>query len=354
MAESPEEVAPLPPFNFNIGVLGHVDCGKTSLVKALSTHLSTASLDKSKQSRQRGMTLDLGFSSLVRDVPEHLREAAVPQDKVQFTFVDCPGHASLIKTIIGGAQIIDMMILVVDALKGFQTQTAECLVIGEITTDQIVVVLNKCDTTDAAGLEKMKAQLAKTLEKTRFKDAPIIATAACVGGEKRAATTEGEGGGGGGGGGAKDKTAAEGKTAGEAEAVETIGLPTLVDAICQRLRWPERSADAPLYFAVDHCFPIRGSGTVMTGTVLRGCIKVNQTVEIPQLGLEKKIKSMQMFHRAAEQAVQGDRVGVCVTNFDSKLLERGIVATPGSVPLLSSALVQLRKVRFFKGSSRRV
>lgn len=89
-------------FNFNVGVLGHVDSGKTSLSKALSTVESTASFDKNPQSRERGITLDLGFSSFSVDIPEHLREAAPQCPSLQYTLVDCPGHASLIRTIIGG------------------------------------------------------------------------------------------------------------------------------------------------------------------------------------------------------------------------------------------------------------
>ena len=85
--------------NFNIGVLGHVDSGKTSLAKAVSTIASTASFDKNPQSKERGITLDLGFSSFVVDAPEHV--AKLGYSKLQYTLVDCPGHASLIKTIIG-------------------------------------------------------------------------------------------------------------------------------------------------------------------------------------------------------------------------------------------------------------
>ena len=87
----------------------HFSAGKTSLVKALSTLLSTAALDKSKQSRQRGMTLDLGFSCFFMDMPTHLQAEFPEKKKLQITLVDCPGHASLIRTIIGGAQIIDMV-----------------------------------------------------------------------------------------------------------------------------------------------------------------------------------------------------------------------------------------------------
>ena len=100
---------------------------QTSLVRALSTVISTAALDKNPQSRERGITLDLGFSAFQVQPPAAL---AADYDQVQFTLVDCPGHASLIRTIIGGAQIIDVMLLVVDATKGMQTQTAECVVIG--------------------------------------------------------------------------------------------------------------------------------------------------------------------------------------------------------------------------------
>ncbi|CAN0530263.1 unnamed protein product, partial [Ectocarpus sp. 12 AP-2014] len=199
--------------NINVGILGHVDSGKTSLVKALSTVLSTASLDKNPQSRERGITLDLGFSAFTVSLPEHLPQdqhsnlqftlvselyqhqnratnasifcggnlintlAAVHSDRIRllppasrwssfrdpvrspstaaaFTRtlptrqVDCPGHASLIRTIIGGAQIMDMMLLVVDATKGMQAQTTECVVIGEAVMSSgadVIVVLNKVD-----------------------------------------------------------------------------------------------------------------------------------------------------------------------------------------------------------------
>lgn len=90
--------------NFNVGVLGHVDSGKTSLARALSSTASTAAFDKNPQSRERGITLDLGFSSFTVDLPDHLRDSGGQKqyDSLQFTLVDCPGHASLIRTIIGG------------------------------------------------------------------------------------------------------------------------------------------------------------------------------------------------------------------------------------------------------------
>ena len=102
--------------NVNVGILGHIDSGKTSLARALSTTLSTAALDKHPQSVERGITLDLGFSSFTAPLPPRL--AGTPFDAVQITLVDCPGHASLIRTIMGGAQIIDMMLLVIDVTKG--------------------------------------------------------------------------------------------------------------------------------------------------------------------------------------------------------------------------------------------
>ena len=163
--------------------------GKTSLVKALSTSLSTAALDKNPQSQRRGITLDLGFSSFAMDIPDHLRDTLSGKyDMIQFTLVDCPGHASLIRTIIGGAQIIDMIVLVIDINKGIQTQTAECIVIGEITTDKMIIVLNKVDMIPPedrdAKVDKMMNKIRKVFSTTKFSDPPIVLTSAVVGGEK--------------------------------------------------------------------------------------------------------------------------------------------------------------------------
>lgn len=111
--------------NINIGVLGHIDSGKTSLCKALSTIQSTAGFDKNPQSKERGITLDLGFSAFIIEIPQWFRDKNQKDlegiEYLQFTLVDCPGHASLMKTIIGGASIIDFMMLVVDSQKLIQT-----------------------------------------------------------------------------------------------------------------------------------------------------------------------------------------------------------------------------------------
>ncbi|XP_054639418.1 selenocysteine-specific elongation factor [Dunckerocampus dactyliophorus] len=312
--------------NFNVGVLGHVDSGKTSLARALSSTASTAAFDKNPQSRERGITLDLGFSSFTVDLPDHLRdsEGGRPYDRLQFTLVDCPGHASLIRTIIGGAQIIDLMMLVVDVVKGVQTQTAECLLIGELTCPRMVVVLNKTDLLPASkrqsAVEKMTRRLHKTLENTRFKDCPVIAVAAKPGGPEAP------------------------------DAEEPQGVSELIELLKEQTYLPRRDPGGDLLMAVDHCFSIRGQGTVMTGTILQGSLAVNDTVEIPALKVTKKVKSIQMFRKPVSGAMQGDRVGVCVTQFDPKLLERGVVCTPGSLRTVHAAVISARKIGYFKGS----
>uniref|UniRef100_A0A3P9P8A2 Selenocysteine-specific elongation factor n=1 Tax=Poecilia reticulata TaxID=8081 RepID=A0A3P9P8A2_POERE len=312
--------------NFNVGVLGHVDSGKTSLARALSSTASTAAFDKNPQSRERGITLDLGFSSFTVDCPDHLRDSGGQQqyDGLQFTLVDCPGHASLIRTIIGGAQIIDLMMLVVDVVKGVQTQTAECLLIGELTCPRMVVVLNKIDLLPPnkrqSAIEKMTKRLHKTLESTRFKECPVIAVAAKPGGPEAP------------------------------EPEEPQGVPELIELLKKQTYLPKRDAEGDLLMAVDHCFSIRGQGTVMTGTILQGSLAINDTVEIPVLKVTKKIKSVQMFRKPVSGAMQGDRVGVCVTQFDPKLLERGLVCTPGSLRTLYAAIISTRKIGYFKGS----
>ncbi|XP_061114119.1 selenocysteine-specific elongation factor [Conger conger] len=312
--------------NFNVGVLGHVDSGKTSLAKALSSTASTAAFDKNPQSKERGITLDLGFSSFTVDLPENLQEECGSRgyNSLQFTLVDCPGHASLIRTIIGGAQIIDLMMLVVDVVKGVQTQTAECLVIGELTCPRMVVVLNKTDLLPAAkrqaAIEKMTKRMHKTLENTRFKGCPVIAVAAKPGGPEAPGTEVSQ------------------------------GVPELIELLKAQTYLPHRDPSGPLLMAVDHCFSIRGQGTVMTGTILQGAVSLNDNVEIPALKVTRKVKSVQMFRQPVGSAMQGDRVGVCVTQFDPKLLERGVVCTPGSLRTLYAGLISVRKIGYFRGA----
>ncbi|XP_004368453.1 selenocysteine-specific elongation factor [Trichechus manatus latirostris] len=321
--------------NVNVGVLGHIDSGKTALARALSTTASTAAFDKQPQSRERGITLDLGFSCFSVPLPARLRSAlpaseaaseagpepAEPQ--LQVTLVDCPGHASLIRTIIGGAQIIDLMMLVIDVTKGMQTQSAECLVIGQIACQKLLVVLNKIDLLAEgkrqAAIDKMTKKMQKTLESTKFRGAPVIAVAAKPGGPE----------------------------APETEAPQ--GISELIELLKSQISIPARDPSGPFLMSVDHCFSIKGQGTVMTGTILSGSISLGDSVEIPALKVVKKVKSMQMFHMPVTSAMQGDRLGICVTQFDPKLLERGLVCAPESLHTIHAALISLEKIPYFRG-----
>ncbi|XP_055237473.1 selenocysteine-specific elongation factor isoform X2 [Gorilla gorilla gorilla] len=317
--------------NVNVGVLGHIDSGKTALARALSTTASTAAFDKQPQSRERGITLDLGFSCFSVPLPARLRSSlpefqAEPEPGeplLQVTLVDCPGHASLIRTIIGGAQIIDLMMLVIDVTKGMQTQSAECLVIGQIACQKLVVVLNKIDLLAEgkrqAAIDKMTKKMQKTLENTKFRGAPIIPVAAKPGGPE----------------------------APETEAPQ--GIPELIELLTSQISIPTRDPSGPFLMSVDHCFSIKGQGTVMTGTILSGSISLGDSVEIPALKVVKKVKSMQMFHMPITSAMQGDRLGICVTQFDPKLLERGLVCAPESLHTVHAALISVEKIPYFRG-----
>lgn len=308
-------------FNFNIGIFGHVDSGKTSLARALSTVASTAAFDAHPQSRERGITLDLGFSSFVlpldADRPPELRS----WNEAQITVVDCPGHASLIRTVIGGAQIIDLVLLVVDAVKGVQTQTAECLLLAEITRPgRMIVVFNKVDllpeTTRPALLDKLEKRFRKTLESTSFRDAPFVRVSAAPAADP---------------------------------ASPALFLDELFSALKKYVYLPSRSAEGKFLLAADHCFPIRGQGTVVTGTVLSGSIKTGATVRIPALGESRKVKTMQMFKRPVDYAMQGDRVALCLTQLEAKQFERGLVCDDDAVLTVYAAVVSFHRIAYFKG-----
>ncbi|KAI9034129.1 eukaryotic elongation factor [Hyaloraphidium curvatum] len=311
-----------PPFNVSIGIMGHVDSGKTSLARALSTVASTAAFDKHPESRRRGITLDLGFSAFYLDPPPVFRDAGI--DDLQVTLVDCPGHAAFVRTVIGGSQIIDLMLLVIDAGKGIQTQTAESLVLAEITGKDLVIALNKVDIFEEADrdvkISKVVAKLRKTLADTPFAFCPIVPVAANVGAESDTSDT-----------------------------VTSIGLEQLISTISNALKVPARTTDGSFVFAVDHCFAIKGQGTVMTGTVLRGKVAVGETIELPSAKVTKKIKSMQMFRKPVTVAAQGDRVGLCVSQLDPDVMEKGLAASVGAVTTIHAAIVSVQKVKYFKG-----
>ena len=278
------------------------------------------------------MTLDLGFSCFFLELPPHLQELYPEKSKLQMTLVDCPGHASLIRTIIGGAQIIDMVLLVVDAFKGWQAQTTECLVLAELTSPHLVVALNKVDMFPPeerqAKLAEAKQKVQQRLKNSKFPNAPMVGVSACMGGEKVAASEK------------------------LSDGHATFNIDKLIKVVQDSLPAPKRNTEqpSPFYFAIDHCFPIKGMGTVLTGTVLHGTAKVTDALEFPTLGLERKIKSMQMFKRKTMQISQGDRAGICVSSLDSNLLERGVAATPGAVQWLKGAIALVRKIPYFPGS----
>lgn len=277
-------------------------------VAAMSTKLSTAALDKHPQSKARGITLDLGFSSFSVGL-------------TQFTLVDCPGHASLVKTVIGGSQIIDMMLLVVDVTKGIQPQTAECLVIGEITTKFMIVALNKVDLIPVdrrdSYVKKATKMIRKTLQGTRFKHAPVIPVSARE---------------------------------------DSLQVQDLIDNMVDMVhseefivnRMDRKDHDTSQFLMyVDHCFAIKGQGTVITGTISDGQLSIGQSIEFPMLGITRKVKSIQSFKVSVSRAYTGDRVGVCISNMPSSSFERGVVCEPGSMLRFRKALIRVEKIRFY-------
>ncbi|MDP2437227.1 MAG: GTP-binding protein, partial [archaeon] len=336
--------------NFNIWILGHVDSGKTTLAKALSTLQSTASFDKSPQSQERGITLDLGFSAFQMPAPERLAEQGYGE--VRFTLVDCPGHASLIRTVLGGAQIIDLMMLVIDASHGIQTQTAECMIIGELLTDQLLIVLNKVDLFPAGSraedILRAKRQVRRKMAGTKFASAPIAVLSAGQPDLVPEVATALEGGKRGGGRGGRGGGVA-GAAAHLGNPEDCSGLQELMGLLLSRVkvRAPPLPGD-PFVLMVDHCFAIKGHGTILTGTVLSGQVAVNQAVEIPLLKVQKKVKSMQIFHKPVKKATTGDRVALCFTQFDPDSLERGLITSPQWLHSVHSIIFQIHPICYFK------
>lgn len=256
------------PDNFNMAILGHVDSGKTTLAKALSSFASTAAFDKSPQSQQRGITLDLGFSYFTLSPSKASGELRV-------TLVDCPGHSSLLKTVMGGLRIVDGAVVVIDVAKGVQAQTAECLALAEIIAaknlargaikNNIFVAVNKIDMLESEDRSKRCNYVAKFLNDKVLKSRSL-------------------------------KTSCVVYVSALNREVEPLirCLEENIDLGCLRVGNSLRNS-CSLILAYEHCFGVKGKGAIITGTVIEGILVANQKVYVPVLDVERKIKSIQMF-----------------------------------------------------------
>ena len=316
--------------NINVGILGHVDSGKTSLSKMISSISSTASFDKNPQSKERGITLDLGFSALYIQTPKllkqffHNNKKIVESEYIQITLVDCPGHASLIRTIISGASIIDTVILVIDSVKGIQIQTVECIALSEILCEKITIALSKEDLlkNKEEDIPKKTEKLRQIFAKTKFgNDIPIIPT-----------TTLDE-----------DKNNIQ----------KTIKL--LIKNVIECIDFKSNEDDInnksdSLIAYIDHCFKVKNKGTVATGTIMKGNLKINDEIFFPELSNKYMVKEIQIFRKSVKSATKGDRVGLLIKNLDNQKVERTIITSVGSkeVNYLEGGILLLKKVKLYK------
>lgn len=297
--------------NINIGVMGHIDSGKTALSRILTKTASTASLDKNPTSQTQGITIDIGFSSFVMKADVYK----------QYTLVDCPGHASFIKSVIAGASIIDLMLLVIDIKKGIQVQTAECIALGEIMRLKLVVVLNKCDLLkegfDSKMIEKTKTGLRQLFAKTSFlnKDSFEIVEFSC-------------------------KDVNEGR------------LDRLLTAVYNSTLDVKRviSPKEKMVMACDHCFNIKGKGTVLTGTLTHGKLSVGDEIELPEYGVTKTVKGIQVYRKQAKEISKGDRAAVLVAQLNSESIERCLVTAKGAAKKVSCLVARIRFCSYYKSS----
>ena len=316
--------------NINVGILGHVDSGKTSLSKMISSISSTASFDKNPQSKERGITLDLGFSALYIQTPKILKnifpnnKKIIQSEYIQITLVDCPGHASLIRTIISGASIIDTMILVIDSVKGIQMQTVECIALSEILCEKITIALSKIDLLKNKEdlIPKKIDKLKQIFSKTKFgKEIPIVPTTTID----------------------QDKYNIE----------KTIKLliKNIIECIDFKTKYNESNNKSDLLIAyIDHCFKIKNKGTVATGTIMKGNLKINDEIFFPELSNKFMVKEIQIFRKSVKSATKGDRVGLLIKNLDNQKVERTIITSVGSkeVNYLEGGILLLRKINLYK------
>ena len=296
----------------NIGTIGHVDHGKTTLTAAITMVLAKAGhsealrydqIDKAPEEKARGITINTSH-------------VEYETDKRHYAHVDCPGHADYVKNMITGAAQMDGAILLVSAPDGPMPQTREHILLArQVGVPFIVVFMNKTDLMDDPELlELVEMEVRELLSSYNFPgdDIPIIKGSALKALEYM--TNDGSD---------------------PVNAKETACIYELMDAVDNYIPTPERAVDRPFLMPVEDVFSITGRGTVATGRVERGLVKVSDTVEI--VGLMEKPRSVvvtgvEMFHKLLDQAQAGDNIGVLLRGVQRAEIERGqVLAKPGSI-----------------------
>jgi len=292
--------------HINVGTIGHVDHGKTTLTAAITMVLSQnnpkiavrdyGSIDNAPEERERGITI----------ATAHVEYETTAR---HYAHVDCPGHADYVKNMITGAAQMDGAILVVSAADGPMPQTREHILLArQVGVPYIVVYMNKCDMVDDPELlDLVELEVRELLKKYEFPgdDIPVIR------------------------GSAKQAMDAAGK---DAKANESI--LKLMEAVDSYIPTPKRDVEKPFQMAVEDVFSISGRGTVGTGRVERGKVKVGEKVEI--VGLretrESVVTGVEMFRKLLDEAQAGDNVGLLLRGIDKDALERGmVIAAPKSI-----------------------
>ena len=292
----------------NIGTIGHVDHGKTTLTAAITKTLAMKGqakfeaydmIDKAPEERARGITINTAH-------------VEYETDKRHYAHVDCPGHADYIKNMITGAAQMDGAILVIAATDGPMAQTKEHLLLArQVGVPYIVVFLNKVDQVDDEELlELVEMEVRETLTEYGFPgdETPIIKGSAL-----KALEYNGN----------------------DINAPELAPILELMDAVDNYIPTPDRMADLPFLMPVEDVFTITGRGTVATGRVERGQLRVGDELEIVGLTEEKKktvCTGVEMFHKLLDYAEAGDNIGALLRGIDRKGVERGqVLCKPGSI-----------------------
>ncbi len=314
----------------NIGTIGHVDHGKTTLTAAITMVMAC----KGQAEKMRYDEIDKAPEEKARGITINTAHVEYQTDKRHYAHVDCPGHADYVKNMITGAAQMDGAILVVAATDGPMPQTREHILLSrQVGVPYIVVFLNKCDQMDDPELlELVEMEISDTLEGQGFKDCPIIRGSALK---------------------ALEKASSGAPDAEVLASPEVQPILKLMDTIDSYIPTPERDTAKPFLLPVEDVFTISGRGTVATGRVERGTAHVGDPAEI--VGLIEKpvatvITGLEMFHKSVDEAIAGFNVGALLRGIDRKGIEKGqVLAKPGSVKTATKFTAQVYVLKADEG-----